>query len=210
MLRRLNRPLEEEENYRKALTIQEELVQRFPTVPDHHHTLGTALHNLGGVLRNRGEMAEARLLLERAVVHQQTALKANPNHPVIRTFLERHLDTLSEILVRLGDHAAAAKTAVQMAAVRSENADDAYNAACILARCVPLGRADDTLPESQRASLAAHYADDAVKLLQQSVAAGWTDFDHMEKDSDLQAVRDHPGYRELITKHQEGKSGSKE
>ena len=202
LFRRLKRPLEEEENYRKALTIQEELVQRFPTVPDHQHALGTTLHNLGGVLRNRGELAGARLLLERAVVHQQTALKANPNHPVVRPFLARHLDTLSEILIRLGDHAAAAKTAVQMAAVRPENADDAYNAACFVARCVPLARADETLPESERANLDARYADQAVELLRQSVSAGWKDFDHMQMDADLAAIRDHPAYKQLIVNHQ--------
>jgi hypothetical protein len=53
------------------------------------------LHSLAELLRDRGQLAEARALLEEAVGHQRLALKANPRHPDYRKALESHRSALA-------------------------------------------------------------------------------------------------------------------
>jgi poly(3-hydroxybutyrate) depolymerase len=38
----------------------------------------------------------------------------------------------------------------------------------------------------------------AVDLLKRAVEAGWTDVSHLESDSDLNSIRDNPGYRQIV------------
>jgi len=38
----------------------------------------------------------------------------------------------------------------------------------------------------------------AVDFLTRSVKAGWDDFDHMQGDSDLDSIRNEPGYKALL------------
>ncbi|MFO0958550.1 MAG: tetratricopeptide repeat protein [Isosphaeraceae bacterium] len=68
---------------------------------------GAYLHNLAETLRVVDRVADARPLLERAVVHQLAALKLKPGYPTAREFLSNHLTSLREVLVALGDDDAA-------------------------------------------------------------------------------------------------------
>ena len=45
--------------------------------------------------------------------------------------------------------------------------------------------------------------DKAVEFLKRSVEEGFTDFDHIAHDSDLNSIRDHPGYKDLMAKKEE-------
>jgi formylglycine-generating enzyme required for sulfatase activity len=42
------------------------------------------------------------------------------------------------------------------------------------------------------------YADRAIALLQQAISQGYSDYLHMEADSDLDSIRQHAGYKELL------------
>jgi hypothetical protein len=42
-----------------------------------------------------------------------------------------------------------------------------------------------------------------IKYLRMSVAAGYTNFSHMDRDTDLDSLRDHRGYKELLKKRDE-------
>ncbi|MHC4608433.1 MAG: tetratricopeptide repeat protein [Planctomycetota bacterium] len=50
--------------------------------------------------------------------------------------------------------------------------------------------------------------EEAVDYLKKSVAAGYTNFNHMEADSDLDAIRDTDGYKELLAKRDELEKGA--
>lgn len=67
---------------------------------------------------------------------------------------------------------------------------DAYNAACFLARCVPLPERD-----KERAQ---NYADRAIAMLRQAVRSGFKDAAHMKKDTDLDPLRWHPEFQKLL------------
>jgi len=45
--------------------------------------------------------------------------------------------------------------------------------------------------------------DKAVEFLKRSVEEGFSDFDHIARDPDLDSIRDHPGYKDLMAKKEE-------
>jgi hypothetical protein len=73
-------------------------------------------------------------------------------------------------MINLKDHAGACKAAKELATVFPDIAQDAYNAACFVARSVPLALADNDLGNRPaRQSVADGYIDTAIALLRQAV-----------------------------------------
>ncbi|HLJ98243.1 MAG TPA: hypothetical protein VKU02_34105 [Gemmataceae bacterium] len=91
-------------------------------------------------VQHRPTLAENRLLEQEAI--HQSARKANPRHPDFRQALCNNRAMLTETLLGLGDHAAAADTAAQRIQAATDPANDVYNAACFLSRCAPLAKQD--------------------------------------------------------------------
>lgn len=150
---RLGLRVKAEKASRQALGLYKKLAADSPTVPEYQSGLGGTLDKLAGILHDRGELAEARKLLEQAISHQQAALEANPRHPPYQQLLRNHYSVLAETLLRLKDHAGAAKAAQAMAGVRPGNATNAYEAACYLAPCVTLAATPSppvSLPQRER------------------------------------------------------------
>jgi hypothetical protein len=87
------------------------------------------------------------------------SLRPNPKHPDYRLELRNQYQDLGWTLVQLGDHAAAAQAAKDLAGVFPDRAQDSYYGACLIARCVPLTKDDQQ---------ARHYVEQAVVLLQAS------------------------------------------
>jgi serine/threonine protein kinase/tetratricopeptide (TPR) repeat protein len=178
------------------------LVERFPLVPDYRCQLGGALSNLAMVRINQGALAEVEPLLVEAITHQRAALKVNPKNPVYREFLSNHHAVLADAQVRQGQHQAATASAVSMAGVRPENAEDAYDAACIFARCVPLAREAPKTAPAERPALAQKYADQAMTWLREAIARGYRDAAHLQKDDDLTALRPRADFQKLVVELQ--------
>jgi tetratricopeptide (TPR) repeat protein len=40
--------------------------------------------------------------------------------------------------------------------------------------------------------------DEAVERLRQAIALGYSDFEHLERDADLENLRGHPGFEEIL------------
>jgi hypothetical protein len=113
-------------------------------------------------LRDRGELVEARRLLERAVVHQRAALKINHRPTDYHVFLRNHLFVLAGVLINLGDHRAAAGVAQELGAsddLEDSSGQNALVALNYLRRCVELAGRDGTLTPEQRETAMATYAD---------------------------------------------------
>jgi hypothetical protein len=99
----------------------------------------------------------------------------------------------------MGEHGAAVVAASELLEAAVEPANDAYNAACFLARCVPLAEKDKQLADAKRKELARAYADKALAALRQAIQGGYKDVAHMKKDPDLAAVRDREDFKKLLT-----------
>ncbi len=49
-----------------------------------------------------------------------------------------------------------------------------------------------------RFTLEREYQEKAIEMLEKAVEAGFTDLDHMRKDPDLDPIRNHPGFKEIL------------
>ena len=114
-------------------------------------------------------------LLEQARAHCQAALKLRPGNTTSRQCCNYALLALAQIHLARGDHARLATAADDLARSGYEPANDAYNAACFLCRCVTLADKDARLDMARRKELTTGYADRALALLRQAVARGYKD-----------------------------------
>jgi serine/threonine protein kinase len=187
-----------EDAFRRCCSVLEELVRDFPEVPEYRSELGGTLNDLGALLRERGELAEARRLLEQAIVHQKAALQSDQRHPTYRQFLVNHYWQLAMALVQSGDHRAAAETARELALVSPKAPTPAYEAAGILARCMPLADRDTKLSAEQRKQLARSYGDRAIESLREAVRRGFQDAERLKKDRDLEPLRSRDDFKTLV------------
>jgi serine/threonine-protein kinase len=203
VLRKTERWPEAEQAYRDALKLLQQLVDYFPDVADYHYKVASTMVNLADLLRLGKQPQLARQQLEQAVGHHQAALKANPRHRAYRQSFCNNRRTLGDTLIDLGEHAAAADTAVQVVKAAVNPAGDIYHAARIFARCVPLAEHDAQLPESQRKELAQTYADRALATLRQAVQKGYKDVANLKKDQDLDPLRSRDEFQKLVAELEE-------
>jgi serine/threonine protein kinase len=200
LLWQTGRPKEAETAYQEAMSIEQRLVADFPSVPEYANDLAGAMGNLANLLRDRKELRQAQQLLEEALPHLETALRSSPRNPTYRSYFRDNRQTLATILVDLGEHAGAARTAKQLLQSGVDPANDAYNAACILAKCVPLADKDTQLAEGKSKEMAQTYSDQALAALQKSVQNGFKNTAHMKADKDLDSLRSRKEFKTLLAR----------
>jgi tetratricopeptide (TPR) repeat protein len=198
VLNDIHRPEEAEEAYREALAIQKTLAAEFPSVADYQNDLAGTLVNRASLHSQRREFAAAVALLEQARPHHLAALKANPKDAAYRQFYRNNLWNLARNYRALADHARLAATADELAQFAVAPANDPFVAACHLGCCVTLADKDAQLPEARRKELAKRYADGALALLRQAVAAGFKDADRLNKNPDLEPLRGRAEFKKLL------------
>ena len=76
--------------------------------------------------------------------------------------------------------------------------DDAYDAACALALCIPIVEKDEKASKEDRAKQLQFYGDQAMAMLRDAVAKGYKDAAHMKKDTDLDPVRSREDFKKLV------------
>ena len=91
----------------------------------------------------------------------------------------------------LGDDAEGMKRLEAMLAASTKESGMLYNAACACSLASRIVAKKDT-------GKAKAYADRAVALLKDAVAGGYVDYLHMLSDPDLDPLREHPGFVEIL------------
>jgi len=185
------------EAYRQAIAVLDELVAEYPGSGDYRSRLGGVLNNLAMVT---SDQRQARGHVERAIEQQRLAIEINPENAMFHQFLRNHYSTLATILLQLEEHVDAAQVAAELAGASPHRAAESYNAACFLARCIPLANGDAALPGPARQAAADDYARRAIAQLKVAVASGFNDLNHIDKDPDLEALRDRDDFRQLLEK----------
>jgi tetratricopeptide (TPR) repeat protein len=198
ILSHLDRHQEAEAEFVQAREILQKLTADFPKMIEFRHFLGGVLNNMAHYPIERGELAAARTLLEQAVEHQSAALKSNPKHRVYREWLGNHYRTLTEILVKQGEHAAAAKTAAEAPRLYPDKGEQCLRAAGFVARCVSLAEKDTNLADDRRRSLAQAYADQAMAWLRQAVDKGSGKAEELSKDPAFAPLRSRADFKKLL------------
>jgi serine/threonine protein kinase/tetratricopeptide (TPR) repeat protein len=192
------RAREAEQAYRRCLALRERLVRDFKKEPDYQSDLGAVLNDLSMLLLDQGRLQEARSLLQRALTLQQAARKARPWHPRYRLYLRYHYWHFLKVTLRLRDHAATAKAAVELPQVWPEGGVEHCRGAAFLSCCAALVQKDLRLPEKRRQELAKSYGDRAVELLRQGVAKGFRNSNLLRKDPAFQPLRSRSDFQKLL------------
>jgi serine/threonine-protein kinase len=204
LLRDTGRPQEAGAAYRDALDILKPLAADFPGVADYQNSVANTLDELAELARRRKDYPAARRLLEEAQPYLKKALDANPRHPFYREVFSDTRRVLAATLLELGEHAAAAEAAGDLARVAHDPANDAYKAAGFLSRCVPLAEQDAKLPEPRRKEVARSYGDRAMEVLRQALAKGYKDGAQLKKDTDLDPLRGRDDFQKLLAELEKG------
>jgi serine/threonine-protein kinase len=207
LLKEAGRIKEAETAFRDALASLKQLASNFPKVPEYQADLANTLDCLAELAQAQHHHADAFRLLDEAQSAIQQALRTNPRYPFYRAIAADNRNTLAQVRLGLGEHAAAAAAAEEMGTIGANPANDAYSAACLLASCLPLAQKDAKLSVAKRQELARSYADRAMALLRQAVAAGYKDAEHMKKDKDIDPLRGREDFKKMLA-DVEAKAGS--
>jgi tetratricopeptide (TPR) repeat protein len=199
LLQANGRSQEAEAAYREASALRHQLAADFPTAPDYQNELAEVMVDLAGLARQRRDLAQARRLLEQAHPYHRAALKANERHPAYRKSFHDNWGELTQILVDLGDHAAAAAAAGELCHVACDAVGDNYAAALILGRCLPLAEKDLELSATKRRELAQSYAGQALTLLREAIAKGYQDAEQLKQAPEFEPLRARAEFQELLT-----------
>jgi serine/threonine-protein kinase len=153
----------------QARDMFEALVHEFPKMVDYQVHLGMSLGNLGWERSEHQDWKGALPEFARSVATLEKARAGNPVNRRCRQALCTRYQSLSETRLQVKQHAGAAEAALAVPQVFGR-VQDFYNAACFLARCIPLAQGDTWLgtPE-QRKAVADGYADKAVAMLREVV-----------------------------------------
>jgi tetratricopeptide (TPR) repeat protein len=170
------------------------LTGEFPKVAEYQAGLGQAYGNLGLLKHQQDQFPAARALYDKAVHHLRIALRSNPDNPSTRQALYNQYRNLAEIHVRLKDHGRGAETALALADVIPEQGEGAFFAACFLARCVKVVRAEMHLTATRRQTLIDGYSGRAVVFLRRALQKGYpVRFEAPELDG----IRDRPDFQDV-------------
>jgi len=217
---------EAEAAFRRALTIQEKLAADFPAVTSYYIELGGRQSNFGHLLRAQQRPAQALEWFAKAIATlegtlrqmkvdievQQNLRNAHAGRAQALDDLKRHAEAAADwdkaveltpakdqvgvrmdralSRIRAGQVNAALKDAEELA--KNAHPVMLYNAACVFAL------AADRQDESRGSLSKEDCAKRAVALLQQAVAGGFKDAEHVKKDDDLKALRERDDFKKLV------------
>jgi serine/threonine-protein kinase len=227
---------EAEAQYRAALKERERLVAEYPQVPGYAVDLGESYTNLGTLLRDGSQPDQALAWYTKAIATLEAALRTLGADVTARQFLRNGHRNRAQVLTRLGrfaeavadwdralalddgpdrnffrlgraltltlagKHARATAETEELLQTGPASAGLLYDAACVFA--VASGSCRDT-------ALTERYAVRAVALLRQAVAKGWKNFAHLQKDPDLDPLRQRADFQKLLAELEKGTPPSK-
>jgi len=199
LLERNGRPQDAEQSYRRGMDLLQRLVDESPGIPGLQNELGRITASLAELFLEKGELANARQFGERAVRHQKAALKLHPNQTSYERPLAQHYRVLTETLVRLNDHMAAAQAVAEMPRPAPFDERMDFFVAGILGRCIPLAEQDSTLPAEKRNELVKVYGDQAINRLRDVCQRGSRKcLDQLKADSNLASLRPRADFQKLL------------
>jgi tetratricopeptide (TPR) repeat protein len=219
-------PADAQAAVQKALALQEQLAADFPAVPLYRTELAGSRVNIGNLLRAGGQAEKALDWYAKGIATLEGVLRESKGDAVARLFLRNAHAGRAQALMdlrRCGAAAADWEAAVDLSPpperprwrmaravsrVRAGQVDAAmdeaqelakdgdartlYNAACVFA--LAAGRPDDAAASLSKEQCARR----AVALLEQAVAKGWHNAEHMKNDEDLNALRQREDFKKLL------------
>ncbi len=154
--------------------------------------------NLAQVCLQLGDPTAARRYLEQAAPHHLQVLKVNPDNPVYRQFYRNNLALSTLACANLGDDAGAKQAAVKLKNVGWDPPENSFDAGSFLALCIPVVQQDDKAAKEAKDRRVQLYGDEAMNLLRDAVARGFTDAPRLKGDPNLASLRQRDDFRKLF------------
>ena len=154
--------------------------------------------NLAMLHQQQGNWVAAKWELLEGRRHHLAALKATTRHPSYLLYYRYHLHLLTEVYAGLLKQEDAVHTAETCRGLGWDAPANAYDAACFLSRCVPVVAKHDKLDDERRKEAAQFYSDVAMKLLRDAVSKGYKNVALLQKDTDLDPLRQREDFQKLI------------
>jgi eukaryotic-like serine/threonine-protein kinase len=198
LLEKTSRDAEALATLRRAAIERSSITRDFPNTPYHFGRLADSLSKLAKLATARGDLAEARRLREESLAARRAALALAPLNAEYVKSVASVCAELIETLIRLKDHQAASKIAVQLVSLSSDSGEESLRVGSFLSRCVSLATSDSTLPDTRRAELAKAYADQAVAMVRLALKKGRGDLEALRQDASFDSVRARPDFGSLL------------
>lgn len=196
ILEEANQPRQAEDYYRQALDRQEKLTADVRNKFEYHSDLARTASSLALLLGDNN--METRGLLERAVRARREVLQLTAYAKEAKEKLEECYDDLAAFHRKTGQHGALIRLAADLRRDWPDSSTATYNAACFVATAVEVVRKNQKLAQGELDRLTKTYGDQAVELLHKAIYEGFRDRVHMEKDTDLTALRARPDFQALL------------
>ena len=200
VLEELRQTTEAEQTYRQALQRQEQLVGDYPKDSSVQATLAEIAEGLSSLLE-QSKSAESRRFLEQAHQAWLQACFLAPQSPQYPLKLQDSFTDLADHYKKLGLHAEILRLGLELSAnsYSGNEATDTYNGACFAATALLLVRQQQQLKPDDRARLEAAYGGEAIKLLSKALQCGFKDRDLIDRDHDLDPLRQQVDFRVLLS-----------
>jgi serine/threonine protein kinase len=189
---------ESEAAHNESLIILKQLAADVPNQPELASELADTCLNLATLYQRQGNWIDARRTLLEGQPYRLAAIEANSRNSEYRRRYRDQLVLLTELHARLLEPEDAMRTAEAARDLGLDAPSDAYNASCLMSRCIPIVAQHDKLDDLQRKQAVQFYGDAAIKLLSQAVSKSFRDSAHMMEDSDLDPLRIRGDFQKLI------------
>ncbi len=135
VLEQTGRKPEAERALRRSADLRLQLTKDYPATPHHFIQLGNMLARLANLAADRGDLAAARRLEEQAVAAKRAGLALAPRNNDLREIVITTHIALIETLIRLREHADAARATSELISFSPDSGPQCFRAASFLARC---------------------------------------------------------------------------
>jgi hypothetical protein len=179
-----------------AYNLREEtlMLRKAKLGPDHPDTLKN-MWSVAESLVKLGRASEAVPVIDDCIQRAVGKVVDPRLLPGVINLRLRHFETMK-------DPVGCLQTATMWDKLNRTDADSLYNAACMRAVTATVVRATD--PKQADAE-----ADKAMAWLKKAVAAGYKDAAHMQKDKDLDALREREDFKKLLAELADGAAKQK-
>ncbi len=176
----------------QAVAFLDRLSQEYASVVDYRVGYGIALNMLSDLQRADGEFDAAMTSTSHARELEVALVREHPEVSIYRVNLSKSHNNIGRLEQARGHDQAALQGFEQAAEILESisqlSPNDKYNLACNFSLCASVAEPDS----------AALFADRAVAILREAVDSGYINVGIIEGDHDLDSIRTHPQYIEMV------------